>query len=115
MKIANESLNYPFLSDKTFKMFCRPAAIKDSKISEEKLWDRNYVELPDIDPKKYKTNFTDFAKNYIQPVEDSVLSTNKKFIFAVLADDNGYLPAHNSIYDKPLTGDYKIDLSGNVL
>ncbi len=88
-------------------------AIKDSKISEEALWDRNYVEVPNTDPKKYKTKFTDFAKNYIQPVEDSILSINKKFIYAVLVDDNGYLPAHNSIYDKPLTGDYKADLIGN--
>lgn len=30
-----------------------------------------------------------------------------------MVDNNGYAAAHNSIYDKPLTGDYEKDLIGN--
>jgi len=88
-------------------------AIKNGIISEDDLWDRNYIPIPNTDPQKYKTKFTDFAKKYIQPVEDELLSKHKKFSFVVLVDENGYLPSHNSIYDKPLTGDYKKDLIGN--
>jgi len=88
-------------------------ALKNGKITEEELWDRNYVPIENTNPQKYKTKFTDFMKTYIQPIEDEVLSMNKKFVFVVLVDENGYLPAHNSIYDKPLTGDYKTDLAGN--
>ncbi|OSS42753.1 Methyl-accepting chemotaxis protein [Desulfurella amilsii] len=88
-------------------------ALKDGKITEEDLWDRNYVPIENTNPQKYKTKFTNFIKTYIQPIEDEVLSMNKKFVFVVLVDENGYLPAHNSIYDKPLTGDYKKDLAGN--
>ncbi len=88
-------------------------AVEKGDIAEEDLWDRNYVEVPDTNPQKCRTKFTDFAKKYIQPIEDNVLEMNKKFIFVVLVDDNGYLPSHNTKYDKPLTGDYKKDLLGN--
>ncbi len=88
-------------------------AIKRGEISSADIWDRNYVEVPNTNPKKYKTRFTDFMKKYIQPIEDKVLSMNPKFKFVVLVDNNGYLPAHNTIYDKPLTGDYEKDLVGN--
>ena len=88
-------------------------ALKEGKITEEELWDRNYIPIENTNPQKYKTKFTDFIKTYIQPIEDEVLNMDKKFVFVVLVDENGYLPAHNSIYDKPLTGDYKTDLAGN--
>ncbi len=88
-------------------------AVEKGDISKEDLWDRNYVEVSDTNPQKYTTKFTDFAKKYIQPIEDKVLEMNKKFVFVVLVDDNGYLPSHNTKYDKPLTGDYKKDLLGN--
>ncbi|WP_022670119.1 hypothetical protein [Hippea alviniae] len=88
-------------------------AISDGVITEEDLWDRNYVPIENTNPQKYNTKFTDFAKEYIQPIEDEILKKHKKFAFAIIVDDNGYAPAHNSIYDKPLTGDYKKDLIGN--
>ncbi len=88
-------------------------SVKNGIISEEDLWDRNYVEIPNTNPQKYKTRFTDFAKEHIQRIEDRYLESNKRFIFVVLVDENGYLPSHNTIYDKPLTGDYKKDLVGN--
>ncbi len=88
-------------------------AIKKGIISSADIWDRNYVPMPNTNPQKYKTKFTDFAKKYIQPIEDKYLGMNPKFKFSALVDNNDYLPSHNSIYDKPLTGDYEKDLVGN--
>ncbi len=88
-------------------------SLKNGVISNEDLWDRNYIEVPDTNPQKYKTKFTDFVKEYVQPIEDKYLAKNKKFRFFLLVDDNGYAAAHNSMYDKDLTGDYKKDLLGN--
>ena len=88
-------------------------AVKNGIISSADLWDRNYVPVPNTNPQKYKTRFTDFTKKYIQPIEDKYLNMDPNFKFVVLVDNNGYLPAHNSIYDKPLTGDYEKDLVGN--
>lgn len=88
-------------------------AIKDKKISLLDIWDRNYMPVPDTDPQKHKTKFTDFVKKYIQPIEDKYLRMDPNLRFFVLTDDNGYVAAHNSINDLPLTGDYKKDLTGN--
>ena len=87
--------------------------LKNGTITLADVWDRNYIPVPNTNPQKYKTKFTDFVKKYIQPIEDKYLSMNPKFKFAALVDNNGYLPSHNSIYDKPLTGDYEKDLVGN--
>ena len=87
--------------------------LKNGVITSADVWDRNYIPVPNTNPQKYKTRFTDFVKKYIQPIEDKYLSMNPKFKFVALVDNNGYLPAHNSIYDKPLTGDYEKDLVGN--
>jgi len=110
--------NFKFIVDVLFEGIKKieetfEKAISDGVISEEDLWDRNYIPVPNTNPQKYRTKFTDFAKEYIQPVEDELLAKHKKFSFVVLVDENGYLPSHNSIYDKPLTGDYKKDLIGN--
>ncbi len=85
-------------------------AIKSGEISSADIWDRNYVPIPNTNPQKYRTRFTDFMKKHIQPIEDKLLSMHPRFKFVALVDNNGYLPAHNSIYDKPMTGDYEKDL-----
>jgi hypothetical protein len=56
-------------------------ALKEGKITEEELWDRNYIAIENTNPQKYKTKFTDFMKTYIQPIEDEVLNVNKKICF----------------------------------
>ena len=88
-------------------------AIKNGEISSADIWDRNYVPVPNTNPQKHKTRFTNFFKRKIQPIEDKLLSSHPQFVFVAAVDDHGYLPAHNSIYDKPLTGDYEKDLVGN--
>jgi methyl-accepting chemotaxis protein len=87
-------------------------SIKKSLISSSDIWDRNYVPIPNTNPQKYRTRFTDFFKQYIQPLEDKYLNMDPNFRFFLLTDNNGYL-IHNSIYDKPLTGNYEKDLVGN--
>ncbi|MGC8790163.1 MAG: hypothetical protein ACP5PO_01435 [Desulfurella sp.] len=88
-------------------------AVKKGIIAPNDLWDRNYIPIPNTKPQKYETRFTKFIKDYIQPIEDELLAKDPNFSTFVLVDDNGYLAAHNSKYDKPLTGDYKTDLKNN--
>jgi methyl-accepting chemotaxis protein len=88
-------------------------ALKKGLISSSDIWDRNYVPVPNTNPQKYRTRFTDFFKQHIQPIEDKYLNMNPNLRYFVFLDTNGYLPAHNSIYDKPLTGNYEKDLAGN--
>ena len=88
-------------------------AINSGEISSSYIWDRNYIPVRDTNPQKYKTRFSSFVKNRIQPIEDKYLRMNPNFRFFVLTDNNGYVAAHNGINDQPLTGDYKKDLYGN--
>jgi methyl-accepting chemotaxis protein len=87
--------------------------IEKGTISSSDIWDRNYIPVPNTNPQKYRTRFTDFFKQHIQPIEDKYLNMNPNFRYVVLTDNNGYVAAHNSIYDKPLTGNYEKDLVGN--
>jgi methyl-accepting chemotaxis protein len=89
------------------------SALKKGLISSSDIWDRNYVPVPNTNPQKYRTRFTDFFKQHIQPIEDKYLNMNPNFRYVLLTDNNGYIAAHNSIYDKPLTGNYEKDLVGN--
>ena len=86
-------------------------SLKSGIISSFDLWDRNYVEIKNTNPQKYETKFTKFFKQYIQPIEDKYLNSNPDLKYFAVSDDNGYVPAHNSIYDEELTGDYNHDLA----
>ncbi len=88
-------------------------SIKNGEVSSYDLWDRNYAPVANTNPQKYKTKFTDFVKRRIQPIEDKYLGKDHSFKYFLLIDANGYAAAHNSIYDKPLTGDYAKDITGN--
>ncbi len=88
-------------------------AVKSGEISSSDMWDRNYIPVANTNPQKYKTKFTDFIKRRIQPIEDKYLGIDSSFRYFLLIDENGYAGAHNSIYDKPLTGDYAKDIAGN--
>ncbi|OSS42041.1 Methyl-accepting chemotaxis protein [Desulfurella amilsii] len=88
-------------------------AVKKGIISSSGIWDRNYAPVSNTNPQKYRTQFTDFFKQHIQPIEDKYLSINPNFRYVLFTDNNGYVASHNSIYDKPLTGSYEKDLAGN--
>ena len=82
-------------------------------ITEDSLFDTDYVAIPGTNPQKLRTRFTDFIKAQVQPIEDAWLAQNPDYRYVLLVDRNGYAAAHNSRYDQPLTGDYATDLAGN--
>lgn len=87
--------------------------VRKGIITEEELFDRNYIPIPNTNPQKFHTKFDSFCDKYIQDVEEEYLNKNPAFVFAVLNDNRGYIPTHNLKYSKPLTGNYEIDLVGN--
>ncbi|PLX81082.1 MAG: hypothetical protein C0614_07020 [Desulfuromonas sp.] len=87
-------------------------AVDRGKFSLEEIFDEDYLPIPDTDPQKYHTSYDRFLDQTIQEFEDSFL-TDSHVVFAVLVDRNGYLPTHNSKFNRPLTGDYEQDMTGN--
>ncbi|MBW4048228.1 MAG: hypothetical protein HIU89_09900 [Proteobacteria bacterium] len=88
-------------------------AVLERRIAESDLFDENYLPIADTQPTKYRTRFTDLFKQRVQTVLDEILGQSTSFRFAFAVDRNGYTATHNSIYDKPLTGDPQKDLVGN--
>jgi len=78
----------------------------------QEAFDSTYTVIPGTDPVKYRTRTDSYFDDNIQGIEDSFLK-DKSIVYAVLVDRNGYLPTHNSIYSKPLSGNYEQDLFGN--
>ncbi|MDP8263236.1 MAG: SpoIIE family protein phosphatase [Candidatus Ancaeobacter aquaticus] len=56
----------------------------------------------------YQTGLDTYLDDKIVGIEDKFLE-DPQFVYAAVMDMRGYAPAHNSIYSKPLTGDFAID------
>jgi HAMP domain-containing protein len=79
------------------------------------VFDRNYVEIKGYDFKdkpKFHTRFDALTDKAVLVFQDKFLE-QEDFMFAVGVDENGYLPTHNSRFQKPVTGDAEKDLAGN--
>lgn len=88
-------------------------ALKEHSISLEDLFDRNYVPIPNTLPQKYKTKFDAFFDKVISPIQEAIINSDSKVLFAICVDNNGYVPCHNLRVSKPLTGDPEIDKNNN--
>ncbi|MEZ4600383.1 MAG: methyl-accepting chemotaxis protein [Syntrophotaleaceae bacterium] len=73
------------------------------------VFDQNYQPIPGTNPQKYRTAYDETLATRIQPLLDGLLNETKGCSFVLCVDANGYAPTHNSIYSRPLTGDYETD------
>jgi methyl-accepting chemotaxis protein len=79
------------------------------------VFDRDYAEIKGYDfggKPKYHTRYDAFTDRGVLVFQDKFLD-HKDFLFAVGVDENGYLPTHNTKFQKPVSGDAAQDLAGN--
>ena len=74
------------------------------------VFDTRYREIPNSNPKRYKTAYDDIFEKELQPIYDKILGIINGSIYALCVDTNGYAPTHNSTFAKPPTGKYEVDL-----
>ncbi len=74
------------------------------------VFDTKYREIPNSNPKRYKTAYDDLFEKEFQPVYDKIIGLIDGGIYALCVDQNGYGPTHNSKFSKPPTGRYEIDI-----
>jgi hypothetical protein len=60
----------------------------------------------------YTTTLDSYLDNVLVEIEDSIME-DPQIVYAVLIDSNSYIPTHNSLYNKRLTGDYTVGLLNN--
>jgi len=87
-------------------------AIDNGVLNVNEMYDTNYEKIGNFDPPKYHTKYDAYLDKAILGIQDEFL-LDKSVVFAVAVDKNGYLPTHNTRYQKPITGDKKKDLVGN--
>jgi HAMP domain-containing protein len=90
-------------------------AIDSGLATVAEVFDRNYVEIKGYDFKdkpKYHTRYDALTDKAVLVFQDKFLE-HEDFLFAVGVDENGYLPTHNTRFQKPVTGDPEKDLAGN--
>jgi len=83
--------------------------VKTDILDKGEIFDSNYVYIKGTDPKKYNTKYDKAFDKYIQSIQEEFLS-DEDVDYAILIDQNGYVPTHNLKYSKPISGDVKIDL-----
>jgi len=87
-------------------------AIDNGVFTVKDAFDTNYEQIGDFDPPKYHTLYDSYLDKAILGVQDEFLE-DKNIIYAIAVDINGYLPTHNSRFQKPITGDKEKDKVGN--
>lgn len=76
-------------------------AVTQRRISLDDLFDNNYSAIPGTDPPQYRTRFLDLLEGILPDIQEPLLASDKRMVFCVAVDRNGYLPVHNTIYAKP--------------
>lgn len=91
------------------------AAIDGGALTVNEVFDRQYVPVKGWDwgaKPKYHTRYDSVIESAVLVFEDKFLE-HDDFVYAVGVDENGYLPTHNTVFQKPLSGDPAVDLVGN--
>ena len=87
-------------------------AIDNGVFSVTDAFDTDYQTIGNFDPPKYHTKYDSYLDKAILGLQDEFLE-DPSIVFAVAVDTNGYLPTHNTRFQKPITGDPDRDRVGN--
>ena len=75
------------------------------------LFDQNYRPVANTQPPKFDTSYAQALSKKLQPVYDRVVDDLGLLFYCNALDVNGYVPAHNSRYSRPPTGNAEQDLA----
>jgi len=90
-------------------------AIDSGMVTVNDVFDRSYAEIKGYNwgtLPKFHTRYDVVTDRAVLVFQDKFLD-NDDFVFAVGVDENGYLPTHNTKFQKPITGVAEKDLAGN--
>ncbi len=76
-------------------------ALRNGMISEQQLFDTQYREIDNTDPKQVLAGFTHFTDRVLPGLQNPMLGLSDKVVFCAAVDKNGYLPTHNPQFSQP--------------
>lgn len=84
-----------------------------NRLTSAQLFDTFYIPVPGTTPQKFTTQYDKLVDQTIRPILDRYLVADKRLLFVVAVDQNGYVPSHNSRYSMPLTDDPDYNAKNN--
>ncbi|MCU0849106.1 MAG: HAMP domain-containing protein [Spirochaetes bacterium] len=84
--------------------------IQRNLLTENDIFDTNYVPIPGTRPTKYHTRYDLIFDQFIQKIEDEFL-LDPDVVFSILIDKNGYVPTHNTRFSQSETKNYARDIN----
>jgi len=78
-------------------------------VSEDRLFARLYFPIAKTEPQKYATPYDALADRDLTAAEDSALGRSTAFQYAIVTDSNAYVPAYNSKFAQPPSGNREQD------
>jgi methyl-accepting chemotaxis protein len=75
--------------------------IRQGRLTEESLFDNDYVAIEGTDPVQYRTKFLSALEEALPPIQEGLLASDARMVFCAAVDRNGYLPVHNRKYSSP--------------
>jgi methyl-accepting chemotaxis protein len=82
-------------------------------VSEDQLFARLYFPMAKGEVLKWTTRYDSFADRDVVGLEDKALAKSPSFQYAIVTDINAYVPAHNTRFAQPLTGNALQDYANN--
>ena len=76
-------------------------AVTQGRLSQDDLFDNNYIPIPGTNPLQHRTRFLDAVESILPNIQEPLLASDKRMVFCAAVDRNGYLPVHNKIYSQP--------------
>ena len=77
------------------------AALSKREITDAELFDTEYAPIAGSNPLQHMTKFVSLTDRLLPPIQEALLTIDKRVVFAAAVDINGYLPTHNKIYSHP--------------
>lgn len=118
--VAAETLNAFDQQVKQWAEACREEVVgqfnlllNSGKLSVPQLFDTFYIPIPNTEPQKFRTQYDQLSDGVVLPIIDKYLALDKRLVFVIAVDRNGYLPTHNSRFAQPLTGNLDQDSKNN--
>src|SRR3546814_4652314 len=77
------------------------AALREGRITEAQLFDRDYKAIPDTDPQQLMAGCVALTDEVLPPIQEPALQFDERVVFCACVDVNGYLPTHHLKFGEP--------------
>ncbi len=77
------------------------AGLRNGRITEKELFDREYRPIPGTDPQQYLAAYTDFSDEVLPAIQEPVYQSSEKILSCSSSDDQGYIATLNAHASQP--------------